>query len=116
MLGCDNREMLTAVRDKYGEDIDMASRLPADSNEETGKRYGNIAALFGESVFHSNGGMEDGRIINGKTCVDFKEDTPKEVEQVLDEHIVEAVNSGLSKTGEENLRKVIQKHKSVFSL
>lgn len=34
LMGCDNREILTAGREKYGEDIEVASGLAADSNEE----------------------------------------------------------------------------------
>lgn len=50
-LRCDNHEMLTAMRDKYCEYIDVASRLAADGNEETGEGVENIAALFGEPIY-----------------------------------------------------------------
>lgn len=33
-LGCDDRELLIAARDKYGEEIDVACRLKLDGTEE----------------------------------------------------------------------------------
>lgn len=97
-LRCDNEETLTAARDKYVEDIDIASRLEANENEELKQRHGNIAALLEESALHNNGEMENDGLINEGTCVDFKDDRPEEVERVLVERIVEAVKIGLSKT------------------
>lgn len=43
--------MLTASRGKYGEDIDIGSRLAADGIEEVRKRHGHIAAILRESAF-----------------------------------------------------------------
>lgn len=48
--------MLIAVRDKYGGVIVINSRLMNDGNEE--ERCSNIAARFGESIFHHSGTME----------------------------------------------------------
>lgn len=59
-LGCDNREMLMAARDKYGVVIDVTVRLSQDENEE--HRSAKIAALFGESVFRNGGMLEDDRL------------------------------------------------------
>lgn len=55
-LGCDKCEMLLAAGDKLGDDFDVKKRLIEDSNEE--ENDGTIAALYGESVFHSGGQME----------------------------------------------------------
>lgn len=70
-LGCNNREMITAAREKYGENIDFASRHAADGNEEVKERYENIGVLFGESVIRSNGEIKNDRLINGDTCIDL---------------------------------------------
>lgn len=54
---CDNREMLLAAWDKFRDDIDVMERLIQDGNEED--KNGNIAALYGESVFNWEGQIED---------------------------------------------------------
>lgn len=114
-IGCDNREMLMAARDKYGEEIDVAQRLDDDGNKEEESER-NIAALFGESVFHSGGNVEEDGLVNEEICVDFGDDPPKEVENELKERIKEAVQNGLSKAGEKKLQEIIQRHRSVFRL
>lgn len=113
-LGCDNGKMLMAARDKYGEDIDVSHRLPHDGNEE--ESSGNIAALFGESVFHNSGNVEEDGIITEEVCVDFGDDPPCEVEEALNERIAEAAKNGLSKEREEQLRNITKRNKSVFRL
>lgn len=106
--------MLKAARDKYGEEIDGAQRLTDDGNQE--EISGNMAALFGESVFHSGGNVGEDGLETEELCVDFGYDLPQEVEKALDEQIKEAGRHGLSKVGEKKLRKIIHRHKSVFRL
>lgn len=88
--------------------------MVADGNGETGERNGNIAALFPESVFHSNRSIENDGLSTVETCVELGDDSHGEVENVLDERIVEVASNELSKTGEEELKIIIQKHKAVI--
>lgn len=112
-LRSENRAMLTAARDQYGEEIDVPSRLSANGNKETEEGDGNIAAQFRESVFHNKKSIENDGLNTGER-VQTLETTHKESRKVLEERMVEAVNNGLSKAGEEEMKTIIQKHKSVF--
>lgn len=78
-LGCENQKMLLAARDKHGEKIDVVRGL-ADAGDDE-ERTGKIAALFGESVFHSEGNIEKDGIIFEETCVDSGNDEPKVIEK-----------------------------------
>lgn len=50
-LGCDNRKMLTATPEKFGEDIDVATRLAANDNEETWESDGNFEGYLESRFF-----------------------------------------------------------------
>lgn len=52
-LGCDNLDMLTAARDRYGGYICMAEHLRKGGNDEESDEM--IAILFKEFVIHSDG-------------------------------------------------------------
>lgn len=56
-LECVNREMLLAIKGRYGDDIDVACFIKQYKNEEGCER--KIVALFGESVLHNGGQIED---------------------------------------------------------
>lgn len=58
---------------------------------------GNIAALFAESDFNSNEGIETIVLSTKEMCVEFGNYLSDELEIVLDEPIVEAVHNGLPK-------------------
>lgn len=73
----------------------------ADRNEETEKPYGNIVARFGETFYHNTEDIEDGELSTQSRRVDFGDDSPSEVRNVLDERIDEVVNNGSLKIGEE---------------
>lgn len=76
-LGCDNRVMLMAPRDKYGSDINVKERLIRDGNK--GETSGKTAALFGESAFHIRGAIEDDGLELDGIYVDFGDDAPEEI-------------------------------------
>lgn len=113
-LGCDNREMLMAARDKYGDDIDVADRLATDGNQE--ENEGTIAALFGESVFHSSGQIEEDGLEDEDVYVDLGDDRIEDIEDELQKRIAEAVSNGLSRKGEKKLEEIIQQNKTVFKI
>lgn len=50
-LACDNRRMFLAARNRMGDDIDVSEKPIQYVNEE--EHEGVMAALYGESVFHS---------------------------------------------------------------
>lgn len=68
-LGCHNREVLMAARDKYDVFIDLTERFRQDEKEE--HRSGKIAALFGESVFRNGGLLEDDGLQDGNFDVNL---------------------------------------------
>lgn len=72
MLGCDNREIFLAARDTYDDDTDVAVRLVKNGNEEESE--GKIAALFGESFFHSGGQIVDDGLEDEDVYVDLGDD------------------------------------------
>lgn len=85
-----------AARDKYSKSIDAAQRLAEDDHKD--ENTGNIAAPFGESVFHSGGDVKEDGLITVGTCVDFGDDSPEEVEDAfLNKRINEVVKNGPSK-------------------
>lgn len=71
-LGCDNKEMLMAARDNYGDNIDVADRLAGVGNEEESE--GRIAAFFGKCIFHNGGHAEDDDLEDGDVYVDLGDD------------------------------------------
>lgn len=92
-MGFDNTEILIAARDKYGEDVNMASRLKDDENEE--ESNGKIASLHWKSVFHSGGSMEDDGFSADDIYVDFRDDEPRNIEDEPSKSIDEAKYHGL---------------------
>lgn len=89
--------MLMATWDKYDEEIDVAQRLTDDGNQK--ESSGKIAALFGQSVFHSSGNVEEDRLKTDELCVHFGDNLSQEVEKTLDEQIKEDGGNALSKVG-----------------
>lgn len=87
-LGCDNREMLMAARDKYGSYMNVKERLIEDGNEE--EISGKFAALFGGSFLINGGAREDDGLENDDIYVDFGDDAPEEISKELDQRISEA--------------------------
>lgn len=77
-----------AARDKYGKEIDVAQRLTEDGNEKESSR--NIAALFGDSVFHSGGIVKEDGLESEEPCADFESDSPQKVEKALNKQIKKA--------------------------
>lgn len=93
---CDSRKMLMAALDELGEDIDVKMQLKEDGNKP--KNEGMIAALYGESVFHSGGQIKDDRIENQDAYVDLGDDRPEKIKKKSKERIKKASANGLSKS------------------
>lgn len=93
--GCDNREMLMAARDKYGNEIDVAGPFVKDGNGE--ESNGRIAGFIGESVFHNDRQIEDDGLEHEDIYVDLGDDRMEEIEDEIKKRIVEEVRIGLSK-------------------
>lgn len=60
--------------------------------------------------------MEEDGIITEEVCIDFGDNPPCEVEEGINVCMAEAAKTRLSKEGEEQLRKIIQRNKSVLRL
>lgn len=79
-LGCENRKMLIAARNKLGDDIGVKQRLTKDDeNEEEIENI--IADLYGEPSFHNGGQIEDDGSQNEDVYVDFGDDLVEELEK-----------------------------------
>lgn len=113
-LGCDNREMLMAARDKYGDEIDVNQRLEDDGNKE--ETEGKIAALFGESLFHSSGIIEDDGLEKDDMYVDLGDDQLHEVDEELARRVEEATQNGMSQEGAKRLKQILEKHRVIFRI
>lgn len=87
-----------AARDKFGEVIDVSHWLADDGYEE--ESSDNIAALFGESVFHTGDNVEEDGFVEEEKYVDFGDDSPQDIEEALKDRIAEAAKNGLSENGE----------------
>lgn len=92
-LGCDNREMLLAARDRFGDEIDVTKRFEEDGNEE--EHDSTTAALNGESVFHCGGQFDDDGLNEDDVYVDLGDDSARGVEKELEMKIEEAKSNGL---------------------
>lgn len=110
-LGCDNRTMLEAAISKYDGDVDVAKRLTQEEME----REGSIAALYGESLYHSGADEEDG-LENIEEQAEFGDDPPSLIQAELEKRVEEAVQSGLSAKGKKRLLATLAKFPDVFKL
>lgn len=91
----DNVEMPIATRDKYGVEIDVTKRMKDDGNEE--EAADKIAPLFGDSLFHSSGLVENDGLEEADTYVGLGDDRAREVDEELAMQVEEATKNGLSK-------------------
>lgn len=113
-LGCDNREMLLAARERYGDNIDVANRLQQDGNEEESE--GKMAALFVDSVFHNGGQIEDDGLDDEDMYIDLGDDSIEVIETELENQVAEALGNGLSSEGGRRLKQIIKNNMSVFKI
>lgn len=98
--------MLIAAWDKYGDAIDVTKRLKDDGNEkETEDR---IAALFGESLFHSSGPIEHDGVENDDTYVDLGDDRPHKMNEELAMRLEKATKAGMSREGAERFKHILE--------
>lgn len=103
-FGCDNRAMSMAARDRYDDDIDAEDQLKRDGNQEESER--TLAALFGKSVFHNHGQVEDDRIGRDDVNVDLVDDRKESIEEELVKRVKETAENGLSRKDENRLEEV----------
>lgn len=66
-----------AAHDRYGEGFDVCCRLANDGNEE--EITASIAVLFGESVSHNGGNVEEDGIISEEVCMGFGDNAHREI-------------------------------------
>lgn len=92
----------------------MANHFKEEFNEE--KCVGKIAAIFGESVFLSDGQIENDGRGDGDTYADLGDDSIEEIESELEKHVCEAVANGLLKKEGIKLEYIVQCNKSVIKL
>lgn len=102
--------MLMAARDRYEDDTDVANRLNQEGKEEVQRK---IDALFGELVFQNGGRIEDEGLDDEDIYVDLGDDSIKDIETELEDHVSEAVKNGLSNKKENKLNEIIKKYVSV---
>lgn len=113
-LGCDNRAMLLAARDRLGDNIDVIERLVEDGNEE--EADSTIAALYGDALFHQGGIIDNDGLYKEDVYVDLGDDPPEMVKKELQNRISEARANGHSDEGTKTLTNIIDKHKPIFKI
>lgn len=106
--------MLLAARDRYGEEIEVKAKIKADGNEK--ELSGVIAALFGKSVFHNSGAIENNGLEAEEIFVDFDEDTNEEIQKELDQRLKEAAEQGLTTEKISQLKSTIDEHFELFKI
>lgn len=110
-LGCDNRAMLQAASNLHDGDIDVRERLEKDREEEEG----SIAALYGDSLYHTGLNEEDG-LEKIEDQAEFGDNTQQEIDDALKKRIEEAMKAGLSAAGGTRLESMLTKHRAAFRL
>lgn len=112
-IGCDNKAMLAASCDKNDGVINIPEALAADKAARASK--GTIAALVDGGVFHSDeGGEEVDALDESGVYVDIGEDSEKDRDAELESAVQRAQQQGLSDSGANTLRQIIDKHRAIF--
>lgn len=114
-LGCENREMLLAAKDKHGGDVGVAKILSEDDKKEE-ENSRKTAALFSEFVFHSSGCTNDDSLGKEDIYIDFGDDAPNKISYELEKSINEASEAGMTDRSANKLRNLNKKISSVFKL
>lgn len=85
----------------------MAKRLSKDNKEE--EKSVKIAALFGESVFHSSGCTDDEGLRKECIYVEFGYIEPEKISFKLEKRMKEGREANMTNRRENNLRNIIKK-------
>lgn len=113
-LGCNNREVLIAAKDRLGNEIDVAKKLSKDGNYEESSNM--TASLFGESVFYNGRHIEEDGLAGDDIHVEFGDDPPDIIKKELQQRIMEVRKAGLPKEGVRDLMDFIATHESIFRI
>lgn len=106
--------MLILARNKYGDDIDVTGLVKEDFNEE--ETESKIAALYGESLFHRSGQIEDDGITKDTTYIDLGDDPSHEVDEELNTGVKEETQDLISAKGRKGLEQLLKKYRSTFRI
>lgn len=96
--GCDIKDTLLAVRDKYGGDFFVTEQMSKDRFKEN--KYKTLSTLFGEPVFHKEEKVEDAGRRDQEFFVEFGDDPQKGFDRELEKPVIEAAKNELLGTGE----------------
>lgn len=94
-----------AAHDKYGGVIDVKERRVEDSNEEDSDR--RFVVLFGNSVFHNGGQVEDDGLHDKDVYVDLRANLLEDIEIKLTEFVTEGHQKILSNKKVKRLEDII---------
>ena len=114
-IGCDNRALLAAASDRAGGVVDAREAMRERVRE---KGHGTVAAVLketGEGLFHHQGGAEEDCIPDDEIFLELTEDTPQELDDMLEKAVERAIANRISAEGASELRRLLAKHRSIFA-
>ena len=113
-IGCDNRALLAAASDNSGGVVDAKKAIEERAREKRGTINAVLDTDSPSDLFHSHGGTEDDKIPEENIYMKLGEDTPKELNEKLEESIQRAAANGLSRNCVKDLREIINRYGLVF--